>query len=1026
MRLLGKAAIWVAAVFCLAVATTVPLYGAGPAPADDYYTEPPLFGLRPNPKTESKFGIVGVTGLKLRVFPGVVLKVEESMSGTPADGKFKKGEMVTGVNGIAHKGRNPYVVFGEALTRAEATDGKLVFDVVSADGNEARQVEVVVPVLGAYSPTWPLNCSKSQAIVKSAAESYVKHEKSGVEGALRCLFLLSTGDDLYLPAVKAYLNKMGANVQAIGDCTWSRGYNGLACAEYYLRTGDPSVLPLLQHFCDDAVEGQAYGLAWAHGTHRCNPNYMDGLMNPASAQLVTTLLLGRECGIHVDEKALLGALKYFYRFAGHGAVPYGEQRCEGLGSNGKDGMAAAIMQIASGAQGNVDIYRQARDRFAMSMIDSYASLSTGHADDGRGDAIWRGISVSYLLDIKPAAYQSHQDSLRWWYDLCRRPSGAFGISSCQSFDDEASGAGVALTYAAPLKTLRITGAPRSKHAADFTLPEKLWGRQADLDFLSVESGTPYKDHGSGEPIHIIAEKLGEMYSKPSAGLAGLPREEIQRNAHHQNYVIRAQACKALRQIGAFEELEKLLNDTDPRVRRAALDGLVDYKYWFFIGSEKIGQDKVTPGVLASLRKMLTDPEESIYVVDGALMVMSCASPATIVESLSVILPWTTYDEWWVRQSAFTALAAVAEEAALASNVLPTMGGMLWRENRPTARGTMTRRISQLARKYKPDSETGVQISAIFKKAVDETRIDAGFRGGAGGFYVKNDFLSGLNFDPSTSLELARLLKKRLPDIRTDYLVTVVEALLAVREKLPDAEKQELVELLYGDYRQDLIRRMDVGNMQLDMISSLTQLKDKRAGWRELGCDSPANRVWQFASFEPQVKDSLSPLVGKRFRDVTLPTGLEQWYMPGFDAGKWSSGKSPIGKGEFTNRGVKFENRSIWGDGEFLLVRSTFELDALDFDFVRIAILANQGYRIYLNGVRIGEFEWARNPPQYFKIDLAPGQMKLLGKGSNVIAVYANAAYKDNKEGEPQIGQFDMRIEGLRKADLIGDCAGDAE
>ena len=34
--------------------------------------------------------------------------------------------------------------------------------------------------------------------------------------------------------------------------------------------------------------------------------------------------------------------------------------------------------------------------------------------------------------------------------------------------------------------------------------------------------------------------------------------------------------------------------------------------------------------------------------------------------------------------------------------------------------------------------------------------------------------------------------------------------------------------------------------------------------------------------------------GKRFRDVALPEGLEQWYTPGFDpaAAGWRTGKAP--------------------------------------------------------------------------------------------------------------------------------------
>ena len=37
----------------------------------------------------------------------------------------------------------------------------------------------------------------------------------------------------------------------------------------------------------------------------------------------------KECGVNVDQKTLLGALRYWYRFTGHGTVPYGDHRPEG-------------------------------------------------------------------------------------------------------------------------------------------------------------------------------------------------------------------------------------------------------------------------------------------------------------------------------------------------------------------------------------------------------------------------------------------------------------------------------------------------------------------------------------------------------------------------------------------------------------------------------------------------------------------------------------------------------------------------
>ena len=346
------------------------------------------------PTSERYFGGIGTTGLKPRIYPGVVLKVEEMAPGSPSEGKFAKGEILTGINGTALKGLNPFVAMGNALTKAEATDGQMVFDVTSADGKTQRKETVTIPVLGAYSKTWPLDCPKSKRIIEEAAAFYSdpkKFNEDGIPGALVCLFLLSTGDDKYLPRVKAYFDAFPKDVKAIGDHTWNNGYNGIACGEYYLRTGDKSVLPIMQHYCDDAKARQKFDCGWTHWSNGVSPGYVaGGLLNAAGAQLLTTMLLGKECGVNVDEKTLLNALRHFYRFAGHGGVAYGDHRAEGgFGSNGKDGMIAAAMQIASGAQGDTTIYQQAAKSLAMTMIDSYPGLAMGHGDEGRGDGIWQ-------------------------------------------------------------------------------------------------------------------------------------------------------------------------------------------------------------------------------------------------------------------------------------------------------------------------------------------------------------------------------------------------------------------------------------------------------------------------------------------------------------------------------------------------------------------------------------------------------------------------------------------------------------
>jgi hypothetical protein len=288
-----------AAVACLLAVLAL----CGPVSGGDYYTEPEVYQMRPDPAKEMALDCIGATGIKARFHPGVILKVEGFTEKSPAEGRMKAGEIIAGVNGVELKGINPLVALGQALTAAEATDGRMVFDVKASEDAAARKVTVMIPVLGKYSDTWPLDCGKSQKIIKAAAEYYAydpgfreEHFKhSGIPSALACLFLLSTGDDKYLPVVQAYFAGFPKDVTRIGEHTWNNGYNGIACAEYYLRTGDKEVLPILQYYCDDAKERQCFGFGWSHWGRDINPGYVaGGLVNAAGCQMLTTLLLGKE------------------------------------------------------------------------------------------------------------------------------------------------------------------------------------------------------------------------------------------------------------------------------------------------------------------------------------------------------------------------------------------------------------------------------------------------------------------------------------------------------------------------------------------------------------------------------------------------------------------------------------------------------------------------------------------------------------------------------------------------------------
>jgi alpha-galactosidase len=187
-------------------------------------------------------------------------------------------------------------------------------------------------------------------------------------------------------------------------------------------------------------------------------------------------------------------------------------------------------------------------------------------------------------------------------------------------------------------------------------------------------------------------------------------------------------------------------------------------------------------------------------------------------------------------------------------------------------------------------------------------------------------------------------------------------------------------------------------------------------WQPVGKPLPEERIWRFATMDAtEKKDKLEKYDDRRFRDITLPAGMENWHMPDFDDSKWAEGKAPIGKGVWKHSGITLDKfPSKWGDGEFLLMRTTFEVEDLNCDSYRIAILARQGFHVYLNGQKIHTYIWWADSPRYGSIVLEKEQIKHLKKGKNVLAVYANDQYDLNSP--EHYGAIDVRIEGITKAD----------
>ena len=141
-------------------------------------------------------------------------------------------------------------------------------------------------------------------------------------------------------------------------------------------------------------------------------------------------------------------------------------------------------------------------------------------------------------------------------------------------------------------------------------------------------------------------------------------------------------------------------------------------------------------------------------------------------------------------------------------------------------------------------------------------------------------------------------------------------------------------------------------------------------WHSFGPD--LNKVqWSYYSFDPQ---EIQPKEkGNRYRKITYPAGMENWFVPVFDAGKagWKKGLQPFGQldgklvaltetctASFCRCGEK--PVTLWVK-EVLLVRGTVELPPLKKGHRYRVVVggsahvnSGEGYAIYLNGKLLTE------------------------------------------------------------------------
>ena len=987
--------------------TTACLWAGGVvAAADSYYKEPSLFSTAPSPEkslqTIDRFGPVGM-GIALHQ-PAFVMKIKNVEEGSPAaaTGKLKAGQIIETINGQRLADIDPRIQLAQILAQAEATNGVMKFVVKDGVGAKTEEVIVKVPVLGAYSKTWPLNCPKSDKIVRDFADHLAEQDPvrdfNGIRN-IAMLFLLSTGEEKDLEVVRKWARSAANRPHTYA---WYLGYGGIPLCEYYLRTGDKEVLPGIQNWVDNAVKGQ-YLDGWAGRGGVCSVTYGNGHLNAGGTAVVTLLLLAKECGADVPDHALLGALVHFYRYSGRGGNPYGDHRPEvGFVDNGKNGNLAFAMAAAAALtpDGEESVYAGARDVCAMTSFYTTSFMLHGHTGGGIGE-IWRSAAMGLLYEKKPKQYREFMDNRQWHYDLSRRFDGSFGILGGGGYDKDMWGVGYSLAYTIPRKTLRISGSPPSKYSKPCQLPKQPWGTEADNIFVTLEAvpdATGKRQDLSGE---TLAADSSRAFLVRLHGAGEVSDDLLRRYMHHQDHNIRFVAANKVLGINSGyigwrspggEVRPKLvmefLHSKSPRVRRAMFSAIYE------IMRRERRFEILNKEIFDLAIQAIQAPVESWWVKDAALKIVGHAPADWVVPHVDLLLPYIEHEEWWLQNATLVALTPVVADERCYRKVLPAIGELV----RTNQRSALTLGLMGSIRdKLKAGSPA---VHRLATATLKETFTGyAGVKTAPGGQDISSTLDSHLEYIAASLADVPGGLdvlydigRQRFPQEILPYKQFFLNADPSqFGPKLKKAIKPIITEELIPEFvgrNRDVLRKLATVETQSgypgslrDQISQLAALYE-RAGRSEFGWHIFADlrqAEWAYHSFDPIVAEQVpwDQLI-TRYRDVTMPAGMENWYAADFDPAKagWKKAKSPFGhyQGNIPQHPISKCTDACIGPGcfgaakihsfwekEVLLLRGTFKIPPLK-EGHRYRLRVNDGnhvgagggHLVYINGKKLIE------------------------------------------------------------------------
>jgi hypothetical protein len=403
------------------------------------------------------------------------LEVDHVAEGSPSDGKLQLGDQITAVDGKPITG-DVFKRFTERVDHAESKQGggTLALAVNRPVTNAVAtslSVTLQLKVLGSYSATAPINCSKTDAIITQTADRIVELGKYGRIGT-SLIALLATGEKKYIEHVAKVIHESDWAKPDVelpitgGSVSWHRAYRTMTLCEYYLLTGDKYVLPALKTHANTIARGQDAAGLWNHQSASPDANfgklhgrlYGYGAINQTSVALWISLILSEACGVEDPEvrAAVEKTHKLYSYWIERGKLPYGnhgagEDFFTNNGTSGSVAVGFALLKDRKGAS-----------FFSRMSAAATKEILTGHTGPWF-NMFWSGIGANVSGAELTKAYNCEMHWLRTitrtWDDRflhmeawgCK--AGGHGLGSSGS---------VLLNLAAGRRKLLITGRDMDK------------------------------------------------------------------------------------------------------------------------------------------------------------------------------------------------------------------------------------------------------------------------------------------------------------------------------------------------------------------------------------------------------------------------------------------------------------------------------------------------------------------------------------------------------------------------------------